>query len=69
LDLLAQVREKMQATNALHIVEGGDHSLLVTKSHLKASGERQPDVDQRILQTIEKFLHEQIKLSSWTCKQ
>jgi predicted alpha/beta-hydrolase family hydrolase len=69
LDLLAQVREKMQATNALHIVEGGDHSLLVTKSHLKASGERQPDVDQRILQTIEKFLQEQIKLSSWTCKQ
>ena len=36
LDLLADVRRRMTAPNALHIVEGGDHSLLVAKTALKA---------------------------------
>jgi uncharacterized protein len=56
LDVLARVRGEMRAVNELHVVEGGDHSLLVTKSHLKASGETQVDVDQRILRTIQKFV-------------
>ncbi|HEX8310577.1 MAG TPA: hypothetical protein VF614_04610 [Chthoniobacteraceae bacterium] len=46
----------MSATNELYVVEGGDHSLLATKTQLKASGETQDDVDQRILLTIEKFV-------------
>jgi predicted alpha/beta-hydrolase family hydrolase len=49
LDVLARVRGEMRAVNELHVVEGGDHSLLVTKSQLKASGETQDDVDQHIL--------------------
>ena len=56
LEVLARVRGEMSAVNDLHIVEGGDHSLLVTKTQLKASGETQEDVDQRILRTIQKFV-------------
>jgi len=56
LDVLARVRGEMSAVNDLHVVEGGDHSLLVTKSHLRASGESQEDVDQRSLRTIQKFV-------------
>jgi predicted alpha/beta-hydrolase family hydrolase len=59
LDLLARVRQEMRAFNRLHIVEGGDHSLLVTKSQLKASGETQITVDQRILAVIREFAAEQ----------
>ena len=56
LDVLARVRGDMSAVNELDVVESGDHSLLITKSHLKASGETQEDVDQRILRTIQKFV-------------
>src|SRR5205823_6277167 len=35
LELLSEVRERMTAENALHVVEGGDHSLLVTKTGLE----------------------------------
>ena len=48
LDLLEQVRAQMTAENSMHVVEEGDHSLLVTKRALKAKGETQDDVDQRI---------------------
>ena len=56
LDLLERVRAKMSAPNLLHIVEGGDHSLRVTKRQLLASGETQDDVDLRILEAIRKFV-------------
>lgn len=56
LDLLAAVREKMVAPNQLEVVEGGDHSLLVTKRQLKATGESQADVEQRILAAIRTFV-------------
>ena len=56
LDLLAGVREEMRAVNELYVVEGGEHSLLVTKTQLKASGETQDAVDQRILQAIRQFV-------------
>jgi predicted alpha/beta-hydrolase family hydrolase len=56
LDLLERVRAEMQALTFLHIVEGGDHSLLVSKRHLAASGETQEEVDRRILEAIAKFV-------------
>ncbi len=56
LDVLARVRGEMRAVNDLHVVEGGDHSLLVTKTQLKASVETQDDVEQRILMTIQNFV-------------
>src|SRR5205814_4141321 len=36
LDLLAEVRAAMKAPNFMHVVEGGDHSLIVGKRQLQA---------------------------------
>src|SRR5215510_1025122 len=46
LDLLERVRRDMEAENELYIVEGGDHSLQVSKSRLTASAETQNDTDE-----------------------
>jgi hypothetical protein len=59
LDLLEGVREQMNAPNQLHVVEGGDHSLMVTKTQLKAAGETQDEVDERILGKIRDFVGRQ----------
>jgi len=56
LDLLERVRTEMTAPTFLHVVEGGDHSLLVLKQHLAATGETQAEVDRRILDAIAKFI-------------
>ena len=69
LDLLEPVRSEMKAPNFLHVVEGGDHSLRVTKRHLSAAGETQAglpkvvaatergdDVDHRVLEAIAGFI-------------
>jgi predicted alpha/beta-hydrolase family hydrolase len=55
LDLLQNVINEMQAQHFLHIVEGGDHSLQVTKRQLQKAGETQEEVDQRILAAIAQF--------------
>jgi predicted alpha/beta-hydrolase family hydrolase len=54
LDLLESVRSEMSAANFLHVVEGGDHSLLVRKKDL--GNETQDDVDQRIANAISDFV-------------
>jgi hypothetical protein len=59
LDLLESVREQMKTPNQLYVVEGGDHSLVVTKGQLKAAGETQEDVEERILGTIREFVANQ----------
>jgi uncharacterized protein len=56
LDLLENVRAEMKAPNFLHVVEGGDHSLLVTKRQLTAASETQDQVEQRILEAIAQFV-------------
>ena len=56
LDLLAEVRNEMKAPSELFVVEGGDHSLLVTKTQLKADGETQDDVDRRICDRVKEFV-------------
>jgi predicted alpha/beta-hydrolase family hydrolase len=56
LDLLQNVRARMTAPNALHVVEGGDHSLIVAKTALKAQGIDQAQVDARIADAIAEFL-------------
>lgn len=55
LERLEAVRPRMQARNELFVVEGGDHSLAVTKKRLGADGETQDDVDRRILAAVEAF--------------
>ena len=57
LNLLQPIRAQMAAPNDLHIVEKGDHSLLVTKGWLKEREKTQEDVDQDILTAIRRFLH------------
>jgi predicted alpha/beta-hydrolase family hydrolase len=56
LELLEGVRQKMKAANQLYVVDGGDHSLMVTKGQLKATGETQEDVDERILEKIRELV-------------
>jgi predicted alpha/beta-hydrolase family hydrolase len=53
LDLLEGVRSKMTAPNFLHVVESGDHSLVVRKKDLGV--ETQDDVDQKIADAINDF--------------
>jgi hypothetical protein len=60
LDLLARVRSEMAAPNELHVVEEGDHSLMVTKRQLVTRNETQADVDQRILHVIDDFTARQL---------
>src|SRR5213082_1909324 len=54
LDLLEKVRSEMSAPNFLHVVEGGDHSLIVRKKDL--GGKTQDDIDQRIAKAISDFV-------------
>ncbi len=56
LELLERVRSEMRTQNELFVVEGGDHSLQVSKTQLKANGETQEIVDRRILEAIREFL-------------
>lgn len=60
LNLLAAVRGKMVVPNELEVVEGGDHSLLVTKRQLKATGESQDDVELRVLAAIRTFVAQHV---------
>ena len=60
LQLLESVRQEMRAVNKLHIVQGGDHSLLVTQAQLKVCREIQDDVDERILEAIRSFLEKSL---------
>jgi predicted alpha/beta-hydrolase family hydrolase len=56
LDLLEPIRAEMKAPSSLHVVEGGDHSLVITKTQLRAAGETQEDVEQRIVAAIAQFV-------------
>lgn len=50
LELLEDVRRRMTAPSALHVVEGGDHSLVVTKRRSQA------DADAAILDAVTRFV-------------
>lgn len=56
LPLLERVRGEMTAPNFLHVVEGGDHSLVVPKRQLQAAGRSQEQVDEQILDAIATFI-------------
>lgn len=55
LDLLEEVRLAMTASNWLHVVSEGDHSLLVTKRRLRAEAITQDDVDRGIAAEVDQF--------------
>lgn len=48
LELLDRVRQRVTARSELHVVEGGDHSLLVSKTELKRQSATQAGVDNKI---------------------
>jgi predicted alpha/beta-hydrolase family hydrolase len=56
LDLLEGVRKQMHAPSTLTVVEGGDHSLMVAKTAVKALGSSQEEVDNDMLTAIARFL-------------
>jgi predicted alpha/beta-hydrolase family hydrolase len=56
VELLEAVRAKMQAPSTLHLVQGGDHSLNVSATALRAAGETQADSDARVLAAVAKFV-------------
>ncbi len=56
LELLEEVRARMRAPSVLHIVDDGDHSLLLSKSALKARGATQEQADDETLNAIAEFL-------------
>ncbi len=56
LDDLATVRARMTAPTALHVVEGGNHSLEVGVRALQSRGETQEDVDARTLAAVAEFV-------------
>jgi len=58
LELLEDVRKRMTASSTLHVVEGGDHSLLVAKATLKAAGSTQEEADDGVQTAIARFLDE-----------
>ena len=55
LDLLENVRKAMRAENYLHVVAGGDHSLIVGKKQLRESVQTQEQIDDGILAAIAEF--------------
>lgn len=61
VDLLEKVRAKMQAPSTLHLVEGGDHSLNVSATALRAAGATQADSDARVLATVEAFVQKTLR--------
>jgi predicted alpha/beta-hydrolase family hydrolase len=64
LDLLEGVRKQMHAPSTLTVVEGGDHSLMVAKTALKALGSNQEAVDDGMLTAIARFLRKTLNQSS-----
>ena len=59
LDLLAEVRAEMTAPSTLHVVETGDHSLRITKTHTKQTGETQEEADAAAVAAIRDFVAKQ----------
>jgi len=56
LELLENVRHEMKAPNSLFVVEGGDHSLMISKRQLASTGRTQEEINQRILAAIAEFV-------------
>ncbi len=55
LDLLDEVRARMTAPHALHVVDTGDHSLQITRTHTRRTGQTQDDADALALAAIHRF--------------
>jgi uncharacterized protein len=63
LERLEEVRRRMDTPNAIHVVEEGDHSLLVTKKRLAARGSTQEEVDRAALEAVRAFIQRHVAAS------
>jgi uncharacterized protein len=63
LDLLERVRGEMKTPNCLHVVEGGDHSLRLSKRQLQGTSKTQEEIDHEILKAIAGFV-DQLPMSA-----
>ncbi len=56
LELLSAVRARMTAPSTLLVVEGGDHSLVLSAAERKAAGTTQAEADARVLAAVAEFV-------------
>jgi predicted alpha/beta-hydrolase family hydrolase len=56
LELLADVRNRMQAPSTLHVIEGADHSLVLPAAVRKRDREAQSRSDAEVLAVVKKHL-------------
>ncbi|ESQ46756.1 hypothetical protein EUTSA_v10028271mg [Eutrema salsugineum] len=56
LDKLQAVCSNMKTVTELHVIDGGDHSLEITKKHLETKGLTQDQVEDVALQAIAAFV-------------
>lgn len=56
LEKLEPVRKKMKSVNALHVIEGGDHSFKIAKKHLASNGSTQEEAEDQAAHAIAKFV-------------
>jgi uncharacterized protein len=56
LDVLQALLPTLKAPTELHIVENGDHSLQVTRTHLKRHQTTQEAIERTIVETIATFV-------------
>ena len=57
LDLFERVLSRMTANHALHVVDGGDHSLVLSKTSIRETGTTQSHSDATILEAIGAFVN------------
>ena len=57
---LDAIRQDLEVPNYIHVVEGGDHSLIVRKSQLDELGKKQEDLDRAAVDAIKAFLDKHV---------
>ncbi|XP_058095988.1 uncharacterized protein LOC131241252 isoform X2 [Magnolia sinica] len=61
LDRLATVQKKMKSDNALHVIDGGDHSFKIGKKFLQSSGSSQAEAEEQAVKAIAEFISKSIE--------
>jgi len=56
LDHLERVRSEMMVRSELHVVETGDHSLEVPKTHMRETGRTQDEIDGEVFAAVTAFV-------------
>ncbi|XP_059642432.1 uncharacterized protein LOC132284350 [Cornus florida] len=60
LDKLEAVQKRMKIINALHVIEGGDHSFKIGKKHLQSKGSTQEEAEDHAVKAIAGFVSRSI---------